>query len=68
MTDTKYQCLYRGRLFGFNVTKNDVILGLDWQDKNDITRGQANSSGIPPNQKVSRADEITYKYQKSLNR
>jgi hypothetical protein len=28
--------------------------------KNDITWGQANSTGVPPNQKVNKAEELTY--------
>ncbi len=28
--------------------------------KNDITQGQANSTSMPYNQKVNKADELTY--------
>jgi hypothetical protein len=38
-------------------TNNDVLLG-----KIDITRGQANGTGVPHNQKVKKAEEPTYLY------
>jgi hypothetical protein len=30
--------------------------------KNDITQGQANSTGMPPDQKVNKAEELTCLY------
>ncbi len=41
-------------------TKNDAIQGADKVDKNDVTWGQANSTGMPPNPKVNKADKLTY--------
>jgi hypothetical protein len=32
-------------------TKNDVIEGAGWPGKNDVTCGQAKSTGVPPDQK-----------------
>jgi hypothetical protein len=43
-----------------DVNKKGVIRGAGWLDKNDVTRGQANSSGVPPYPKVNKAEEITY--------
>ncbi len=28
--------------------------------KKDVTRGQANSTGVPPDQKIDNAEELTY--------
>ncbi len=42
------------------VNKKGIIRGAGWLDKNDVTRGQANSSGVPPYPKVNKAEEITY--------
>jgi hypothetical protein len=41
--------------------KNDIILGGggSYLGKNDITRGQADSTGMPPDQKVTKAEEHT---------
>ncbi len=41
-------------------TKNDVNLGAGKKGKNDGTRGQADSTGMPPKQKVNKAEELTY--------
>jgi len=40
--------------------KNDIIQGSGYQGKNDITWGQAESTSIPPDQKVNKAEELTY--------
>ncbi len=36
------------------LTKNDVIQGADQLGKNYVTWGQANSTGMPPDQKVNK--------------
>ncbi len=36
-----------------DVDKNDVLRGASKLGKNDITRGQANYSGMPPDKKVN---------------
>ncbi len=39
---------------------NDVIKGPGYLSNNDITWVQANSTGVPPDQKVDKAEELTY--------
>ncbi len=56
---TQHQSLQRDRLDTPNVIKNDVIRGPGYLGKNDVTSGQANNTGVPPDQKVSKADELT---------
>ena len=46
-----------GQLFPIE-TKNDVIQGVDQLGKIYVTRGSAN--GMPPDQKVNKAEELTY--------
>ncbi len=41
-------------------TNNYGILGEGWQGKYDVTQGQANSTGMPPNQNVNKPEELTY--------
>jgi len=43
-------CKDIGQLF-LMQTKNDIIQGSGWLGKNDISWGQANSTGMPPDQK-----------------
>jgi hypothetical protein len=47
----QYQGLLRDRLVISKVNKNDVIQGAGWLGQNDVTWGQANSTGMPSNQK-----------------
>ncbi len=42
------------------VNKNDVILGDDLLGKNSITWGQAKSTGMPPDKKVNKAEELAH--------
>jgi hypothetical protein len=42
------------------LTKNDVIQGAGYLGKNGITWDQANSTGMPPDRKVNKAEELTY--------
>jgi len=43
--------------------KNDVIQGAGKLGKNDVSWGQANSPGMPPNQKkVNKVELLTYLY------
>ncbi len=39
-----------------DANKNNVIEGAGWLVQNDITWGQANSTGMPPDQKVNKAE------------
>jgi hypothetical protein len=41
-------------------TKNDVNLGAGKKVKNEGTWGQADSTGMPPKQKVIKAEDLTY--------
>ncbi len=43
-----------------DVNKNDVMRGAGKLGRNNITRGLANKTGIPNNQKVNKAEEPTY--------
>ncbi len=36
-----------------NVNKKYIIQGEGWLNKNDVTWGQAKSTGVPPNQNVT---------------
>ncbi len=54
------QCLQRDRLDVPNVNKNDIIQGTGKLGKNDVTWGQAKSTAVPPDQKVNKAQELTY--------
>ncbi len=36
-------------------TKNDIIQGADKLGQNNVTWGQANSAGVPPNQKSNQS-------------
>ncbi len=49
--------------------KNDVIQGggAGKLGKNDFTLGQANSTGMPPDHKVNKAEEQTYGFQPGAN-
>jgi hypothetical protein len=40
-------------------TKNDVIHEASSPGKIDVTWGQANSTGMPPDKKVNKAEELT---------
>ncbi len=42
-----------------DVNKNDVIRGSASWAKNDITHGQADSTSMPSNKKVNKAEELT---------
>jgi hypothetical protein len=37
------------------LTKNDVIQVAGWLGQNDVTFGQANSTDVPPNQKIKQS-------------
>jgi hypothetical protein len=50
----------RDRLGIPNVNKNDVILGTGQLDKNDATRVLTHCIGMPHDQKVKKAEEVTY--------
>jgi hypothetical protein len=39
------------------INKNDVIKGAGWLSKNYIILGEANSTGVPPDQKVNKSLE-----------
>jgi hypothetical protein len=41
-------------------TKHAIIPGGRLGGQKDITLEQANSSGMPPDQKVNKAEELTY--------
>ena len=58
---TREQRLLRDRLLLVNVNK-DVTYGAGWLGQNDITQGQGNGTSMPPNQKVNKAEELTYLY------
>jgi hypothetical protein len=38
------------------MKKNDIIQEVGWLSKIDVTWGQANSTGVPPDQKVNKAE------------
>jgi hypothetical protein len=40
--------------------KNYVIQGVAKLGQNDVTQEQAKSTGMPPNKKVNKAEELTY--------
>jgi hypothetical protein len=42
------------------LAKNDIILGADLARQKWRHQGQANSTGMPPDQKVYKAEEVTY--------
>ncbi len=48
--DGQQQCLLRDRLVIPDATKNDIIQGAGWLGQNDVTWGQASSTGVPPDQ------------------
>jgi hypothetical protein len=50
-----YANVYRYRLVTPYINKNTVIQGSGQLVKNDITQGQANSTGMPPAQKENKA-------------
>jgi len=39
---------------------NDIIQGEAQLGKNDVTREQENSTSMPPNPKVNKAEDLTY--------
>ncbi len=48
----RYKCLWVDRLVSLDVNKNDVIqLG-----QNDVTQGEAKSTGMPTKHKVNKAE------------
>jgi len=49
---THNQCLWRDRL---KKCAGGRLLG-----QNDVILAHANSSGVPPNQKINKAEELTY--------
>jgi hypothetical protein len=41
-------------------TKNDINQGAGQQSKNDVSLEYTNSMGVPHNQKVNKAQQLTY--------
>jgi hypothetical protein len=41
-------------------TKNDINHGAGQLSKNDVSMEYTNSMGVPPNQKVNKAQQLTY--------
>ncbi len=42
------------------MSKNNGIHGAGKVDKNDTAWGQANTTGMPPDQKINITEELTY--------
>jgi hypothetical protein len=56
------QCFYKDRLVTSDVNKNNINRGAGKLGKNDVTMPEANSTGMPPDQKVNKDEELTYLY------
>jgi hypothetical protein len=52
-------CREIGYLFHMKA-RNDVVQGAGYLSQNDITWGQANCTGMPPDQKMNKAEELTH--------